>query len=396
MTMKQITAAAMTAAVLASTACAQTESAAWPACGTVETWPAASWPEATPRSWDEAALADARARFEASGADSVMVVHRGHPIAAWGPVGDPLTIQSMRKPVLGALIGQLVDQGRLDPDATLAELDINDSDPALTEEERQATVRDLLLARSGIMHDANYEVGGWRRLREEIRTASSTSRRGVWFYNNWDFNALGMIAERAGGQTLGAQLEERLADPIGMEDFDPATVGYSDRSSRAQQHFGYGSDLPAYMFEMSTRDLARFGLLYLACGNWDDDQVVPEAWVRESITGVDTYIDQPDGVVTGFDRYGYLWWVEDGGNRPRFGSLEHAQPFYGGSGNRGHFLLVFPHLDLVIVHQPRTVGGISDEGQIARARNGSPQVRSEDFAALVNAILDAHPDRAGE
>ena len=31
------------------------------------------------------------------------------------------------------------------------------------------------------------------------------------------------------------------------------------------------------MFEMSTRDLARFATLYLNCGRWDGREVVPEA-----------------------------------------------------------------------------------------------------------------------
>ena len=48
----------------------------------------------------------------------------GHPVAAWGPVEDPLTIQSMRKPVLGAVIAQLIDHvaDRKDDDQLAPEL----------------------------------------------------------------------------------------------------------------------------------------------------------------------------------------------------------------------------------------------------------------------------------
>lgn len=367
----------------------------WPACGIVETWPGEHWPDASlPAGWDGAALDRAHALFEASDADSVMIVHRGRLVASWGDVSEPLTIQSMRKPVLGALIGQLVAEGALDLDATLADLGIDDSDPPLSEEDRQATLRDLLQARSGILHDANYEHGGWRRMREQLREADHQNLRGLWFYNNWDFNALGTITEQAGGAPLGELLAVRLAAPVGMEDFDPARdAGYSGRDSLAQQHFGYGSDHPAYMFEMSTRDLARFGLLYLACGEWNGRTVVPRDWVLQSWTGRDTYEGLPEDVVTGFDRYGYLWWIENGGERPRFEPLEFAQPYAGASGNRGHYILVMPRYDLVIVHQPRTIGGIGDEVQRQRAIEGSPEVSGREFVDLVLAILDAHPER---
>ena len=381
---------AAAAAILATGGPVQAETE-WPACGEAAVWPGEHWPAPDTTGWDAAALAEAQALFAASQADSVMIVHRGRPVAAWGPVGDPLTIQSMRKPVLGALIGLLVADGALSLDDTLAALGVQDSDPPLTPDDRAATLRDLLLARSGVFHDANYEVGGWRRLRVRLREAGEAAR-GRWFYNNWDFNALGVIAQQAGGAPLGEQIASRIAAPIGMEDFDPALTSWSGRNSLAQQHFGYGSDIPAWMFEISTRDLARFGLLYLACGEWAGETVLPRDWVLASIEGVDTYADGQTMEVTGFDRYGYLWWIEAGGDRPRFGGLEHAQPFYGGSGNRGHYLLVFPRFDLVIVHQPRTVGGIGDDAQLSRARNGSPAVEARDFQALVNAILAAHPE----
>ena len=368
----------------------------WPACGTVESLPREHWPAPDPRGWDTGRLERARGYFETLDSAAFMVVHRGEPVIAWGDIDVRYTAQSMRKPLVGAIIGQLVAEGALDLDATLAGMGIDDSDPALTEEERQATLRDLLLSRSGIMHDANYEVGGWRDLRIGVRERQPAgSFRGNWVYNNWVFNALGTIAEQGGRDTLGALFRDRVAGPLGMEDFRVFDVTYSERGSRAQQFFGYGSDHPAYMFEMSTRDLARFATLYLNCGRWDGREVVPEAWVRESIAGVDTYIGLSQNAYTGFDRYGYLWWVEDGGERPRFPQLEAAQPFYGASGNRGHFMLVFPHLDLVIVHQPPTLGGIGFEAQADRFRNGTPGVEDEDFERLVGMVLMAHPEAGG-
>lgn len=370
-----------------------TGSISWPGCGVVETYPQGKWAPASLRTdWDAPQLARAEALFERSPVDSVMVIHRGHPIAAWGPVSDPLTIQSMRKPVLGAVIAQLIEQNKLDLNSSLADLDIVDSRPALTDAEQQATLRDLLLIRSGVMHDANYEFGGWREHRVAIRAEMNESRRGIWFYNNWDFNALGAIAWQAGGADLGELVDEFVAQPLGMQDYSADMTSYSGRDSRAQQHFGYGSDYPAYMFEISTRDMARFGLLYLGCGNWNGQQIIASDWVEESLTGIDTYLGMPNDFTTGMDQYGYLWWIENGGERPRLPELKQFQPFYAASGSRGHYMLVLPKYDLVIVHQPRTLGGISDAGQLNRAQNGSPEVSPAEFQELVIAIMKAHPD----
>lgn len=50
-------------------------------------------------------------------------------------------------------------------DATLAELGIDDNKPALTRIEKQATVSDLLKARSGVYHSALYETTGMEATR---------------------------------------------------------------------------------------------------------------------------------------------------------------------------------------------------------------------------------------
>lgn len=368
---------------------------AWPACGSADPLPGETWPAADTSGWDARQLDRARDVYRGLDSAALMVVHRGRPVIAWGDLDERYTIQSMRKPLVGAVIGQLVAEGALDLDATLADMGIDDSDPALTGQERQATLRDLLLSRSGIMRDANYEVGGWRDLRMSLRDQPPGSRRGLWIYNNWDFNALATIAEMGGRNTLGALFRDRVAEPLGMEDFRVWDVSYSERGSRAQQFLGFGSDHPAYMFEMSTRDLARFATAYLNCGAWQGEQAVPEGWVLDSIEGVDTYRGLSENAYTGFDRYGYLWWIEHGGEQPRFPELEAAQPFYGASGNRGHFILVFPHLDLVIVHQPPTLGGIGFEAQADRFRNGAPEVEEDDFERLVGMILMAHPEVSG-
>jgi CubicO group peptidase (beta-lactamase class C family) len=99
-----------------------------------------------------------------------------------------------------------------------------------------------------------------------------------------------------------------------------------------------------YGFRMSTRDLARFGLLFLREGRWSDEQIISADWVRES-----TASHSQTGPDSG---YGYMWWTGvKGGLFPNVEVKEHS--FYA-SGYRGHRVIVLPHRNLVIVHRVDT------------------------------------------
>ena len=195
----------------------------------------------------------------------------------------------MRKSLLSALIGIAVAEHRIDLDASLAQLGIDDVPPALTPEEKQASVRDLLASRSGVYHVALYETEGERRNRPP---RGSHPHGTFWYYNNWDFNALGAIYEHAEGQTIFNAFQTRIARPLGMQDYRPADGRYVTGSESA---------IPAYPFHMSARDLARFGLLYLHGGRWGERQVVPAAWVADSTA--------PRSITSIGSGYAFLWWT---------------------------------------------------------------------------------------
>jgi CubicO group peptidase (beta-lactamase class C family) len=378
------------------------EAAEWPACGRVDRFPGEEWRSVDPgrRGWDESRLAEAQKVFESQPSAAVMVIHRGRLIADWGSVAEPYTAQSVRKGLVSSLVGQLVAEGRLDLDATLEDMAINDVDPPLSRAEKQATLRDLLRSRSGIFHSALYEVGGWTRermmLAEEERAAGYDlyPPGAYWIYNNWDFNAVGTIIENAAGETIGPHFARKIAEPTKMQDFRSEHVEYTTSDHPAEQRFGNVSSHRAYVFNISTRDLARYGLLYLNCGKWARKQIVPKDWVLESIVGPDTREGRPaDRQNTGFGDYGYLWQIDRPGSR-RFAGLKTREPFYIASGARGHLLTVFPYLDLVIAHQVATVGGVSMEAQKKRALEGSPEVTEEQTERLLGAIIKAHPHGA--
>ena len=118
----------------------------------------AAWDEVplSQSGWSAQRLDIARDYSHAKGSAAVVVVQHGAVVASWGDTATNLLLNSARKSLLSALMGIAVGNGQVHLDDTLARLGIDDIPPALTEAEKQATVRDLLEARSGVYHDANY------------------------------------------------------------------------------------------------------------------------------------------------------------------------------------------------------------------------------------------------
>jgi CubicO group peptidase (beta-lactamase class C family) len=92
------------------------------------------------------------------GSTSVIIVQHGVVVVAWGDVARRSNLHSCRKSLLDSLIGIAVAEGKINVDDTLEKLGIDDKKPSLTAVEKQATVRDLLEARSGVYHPTVYET----------------------------------------------------------------------------------------------------------------------------------------------------------------------------------------------------------------------------------------------
>ena len=144
--------------------------------------------------WSAKNLAGIRDYVEEIGSTSAMIVQHGVVVAAWGDVGHRSNLHSCRKSLLNSLIGIAVTEGKINLDDTLGKLGIDDKKPSLTEVEKQATVRDLLEARSGVYHPTVYETKG---MAEQRPPRGSHAPGTFWYYNNWDFNTLGYIYEKA-------------------------------------------------------------------------------------------------------------------------------------------------------------------------------------------------------
>lgn len=294
----------------------------------------------------------------------LVVVSDGKILFDYGNITELSYLASVRKSVLSMLYGNYVAEGKIRLDKTLAELGINDHGK-LTDAELEATIDDLLQARSGIYHPASNPGDNLA----EAPPRGSKKRGEYFLYSNWDFNALGTIFEQETGRNIYDALETDLAVPIGMQDFKRDAQRKSGDLTRSIH--------PAYHMWLSTRDMARIGYLMLRQGNWAGRQIVPREWVKKT-TSAATPLNEmnPEYLRQGRLGYGYLWWVFDGPEAK--GVYEDA---YTGRGAGGQFITVFPRLDLVVAHKTNMQA------------NGGKQVNWDMYLKLLDKILSCRKNQ---
>ncbi len=283
--------------------------------------------------------------LESSGSSSMLLLKDGEVIFEWGNTEKKHIIHSMRKALLNSLYGIAIAEGKIDTTATLRALNINDKS-ALSENELNATVADVLRSRSGVYHNAAAVNNAMLRDRPERDTYKPGE---FYYYNNWDFNVAGAILEQETGESIYDQFLKYIAQPLGMrhykgkveildgesdEDFDPDSDGiYQYEKSQ--------SNFPAYHFRMSSRDLALYGLLYMNYGEWNDQQIIPREWIDVSTKPYSIYSPQHGNA------YGMLWRVRVPDENTKRNSFFHT-------GVGVHMLGIYPDSGLILVHRVDT------------------------------------------
>lgn len=267
--------------------------------------------------------------------DSFIIVTNGQIVGAFGDLSKPYNVHSIRKVLLSAVVGQHAGTGaeQVPLDATLQELGIDDSPMPLLEVQKSATVNHLLQSTSGINHPAAAEGG--LTAEKNRRLGDGENQPGaIWAYNNWDYNALTTIFENRTGLTVAEAFLSGIAEPADMKDFEVGAVSYVSDPKRSQHR--------SAAFQMSARDLAVFGQIYLDGGRLGDKHILPLFWVDRI---VERYTETGRKDL----RWGHgdLWWL------PGPESSLPEDTFWGwGLGNQA--LFVIPAWDTVIVVQSDT------------------------------------------
>jgi len=176
-------------------------------------------------------------------------------------------------------------------------------------------------------------------------------------YHDPAVHLLGYILTKTSGKSLEQLFREKVADPIGMKQFAWSDYGYRDGVL-----FNNPAGTPGNRqggMRSSPLDLARYGLLYLNNGNWNDRRILDESFVaRATSTQVGTEVQTKYFDLTG--RYGFFWWT-NGVRADKTRPWPSAPPkTYAAHGAGRNFIFVIPEWSMVIVRLSPAPGGNLD------------------------------------
>lgn len=278
----------------------------------------------------EQALDSAFARPEEQKTRTVLIAYGNQVIAERYAEGftseTPILGWSMTKSILASCFAILAHQGKIDLQAPAHV-------PVWQDDERAAiTYNDLLRMQSGLEWDEDYttisDVTGMLFLEEDMTQVQAGKEAvagpaQIWNYSSGTSNLLsGLLRDQF--DTYQDYLDfpyAALIDKIGMHSMLIET-------DMAGNYVG-----SSYAWA-STRDWARFGLLYLNGGQWNGEQLFDSGWID--------YITTPTEGSKG--EYGAHFWLNAEGKYPNV-----PRDLYSANGYQGQYVFIIPSKNVVIV-----------------------------------------------
>jgi len=273
---------------------------------------------------------------------SLIVIHKGTIIHERYADGVDMTTRtrtwSTAKSIAATLFGMLVDDGRLELDASLGIEWLPDVDGADDDPRNAVTLRHVLNMSSGLYpvdsFGMEYATGSGLAYWAGASSVDGARRRAqvrqpgtFWDYENYDALLAVYAMKLALGDpsTYAAFPRKALLDRIGMRN----TLVSTDR---------FGDFILSSQVYTTARDLARFGLLYLQNGVWEGEQLISKEWIEFVRTPA------PATAHRGNMYGGQFWLVPDGRD-------DVPKTAYATSGNRGQYVVIVPSHDTVIVRR---------------------------------------------
>ena len=198
---------------------------------------------------------------------------------------------------------------------------------------RKASIRivDMLTQRSGLACDELnqkspgnelkiYPQHDWVKYVLNLPMIDTPGKTGLYCSGN--IFVLNRLVEKVSGMKLHEFAKVNLFDKLGVKNFDWDFVPDETHQDSYSQVY------------LRSRDMAKFGMLYLNHGRWNGQQIISREYVDESITK-HSHVEDLE--------YGYLWWCED---------LTVNGVTYEGAaakGNGGQRIFIWPKLNMVAV-----------------------------------------------
>ena len=303
-------------------------------CSSEPRW---EWPMSTPeeQGMNAATLEGARTYAFQPGKNTqgVVVTRHGVLVAEWYEDGRDAKSYgaswSMAKSFTSALIGIAIEEGKIPG----VEQKLVDYYPQWADSPRdQITIEHTLHMSTGLMWDEDYVIEN-ASTSDVVHLVFTTDSPlefvlskplefppdTMFEYSSGNTLLLSGVIAKATGKRAGDYAQEKLFSKLDIQGAE---------WWRAKT----GETLTYCCLDMTSRDYARFGLLYMHHGKWEGEQVVPAAWVDASLASSHTY-----------EGYGYQWWLD--------GKVDPELPpdLFMANGHDGQFIYVIPSLELVVV-----------------------------------------------
>jgi CubicO group peptidase (beta-lactamase class C family) len=299
-------------------------------------WPMPEWQTAKPQDVGMNAdkLDEVGQLLKASGAKTGLVVRHGRIVGEWyfdGASADTkLLVYSTSKSFASTAAGLAVADGKLTLDSKVGEF-LPDVKPA---GKKDVTVRQIISMDTGVHNNVGLGQVEKRFSYAMLEAPMDFDPGKKWDYNNTGLALLAPVLKKA----TGKQVDEILAAKV----FNKIGIGESDWTWDKNEDYS----LPYSGLHITARGLARFGLLFLRNGKWQDQQVVAAEWVKEA-TGPSQEMNP---------EYGYLWWNNTTGKK--FPGT--PKDSYAALGKFANNMLIVPSLDLIVIRQ------IGEDSQLNR------------------------------
>lgn len=266
---------------------------------------------------------------------SVIVVYKGKIISEKYADGfdefSKILGWSMTKSLTATYFGILQKQGKIDimKPAPIKEW--------ANDERRNITINDLLHMNSGLEWEEDYsKISDVTKMlfqaedmsKPQIEKKAVYKPNSHWHYSSGTTNLLSGILRKQ-FRTHQEYLDfwyTSLLDKIGM---NSALIETDMAGNFVGSSYGWAT----------TRDWAKFGLLYLQKGNWNGEQIFDESWAK--------YVSTPTNTSNG--RYGAQFWLNLSGYFP-----DVPRDMFYCNGYQGQMVAIIPSHDLVIVRMGLT------------------------------------------
>ncbi|MBM3474593.1 MAG: serine hydrolase [Armatimonadetes bacterium] len=348
---------------------------------------AAEWPRATPESQGvdagrlRAAVQYMDDRFQPDGARQLVILRNGWLIHEGPEVDAYHPIFSCTKTFTSTVLGLLIDDGKCTLDTRVIDVlpEMADEFPAYA----QIRLRHLASMRGGYQGvvEGVSDDQPWGDPLAYFRPQPPTFEAGTQIaYNDHDVHLLGRVLMRLSGEPLADVFRRRIAEPIGMAQWEWGACGtldgltYYNAAGTPCAKGGGGVRTTAL-------ELARLGQLYLNGGEWSGARVLSPGFVAEASRS-HIPADLPGRshrMLAG--RYGLYWWtngVRDDDTRPWPSAPPGA---FAAHGHTANYCFVIPEWQMVIVRL----------GSAAIGRIGEDDVLWEGFFSRLAAAVQERP-----